>query len=251
MDGVAVKPLTVDFHEGGFQSKLNQENALGFWFQLSDKQRRQAGSPWGPADAQALNRYSYVQNNPLRWTDPTGHMGVTHGSFYTTYHLTHEEATWLMDFTNLMWAYVASNVLLAAKSVTDVMAQFKQWIVENAPGGLLGSLVLAWADEVLAITALGATASTVIGFVAALLGAVEFFGFTLAVADALYGKQGVDITIFPSAPTMPIITAPTVSRQQGEFWGFINPRSTDSLSKQTGSNCIERRKPSNVFSLGS
>jgi len=30
MDGIAVKPLTVDFHEGGFQSKLNQENALGF-----------------------------------------------------------------------------------------------------------------------------------------------------------------------------------------------------------------------------
>ena len=27
----------------------------------------------GPANTQALNRYSYVQNNPLRWTDPTGH----------------------------------------------------------------------------------------------------------------------------------------------------------------------------------
>ncbi len=73
MDGIAVKPLTVDFHEGGFQSKLNQENGLGFWFQLSDEQRQQAGSPWGPANAQALNRYSYVQNNPLKWTDPTGH----------------------------------------------------------------------------------------------------------------------------------------------------------------------------------
>ena len=73
MDGVAVKPLTVDFHEGGFQSKLNQENRLGFWFQLSDEQQQQAGSPWGPANAQALNRYSYVQNNPLKWTDPTGH----------------------------------------------------------------------------------------------------------------------------------------------------------------------------------
>ena len=73
MDGVAVKPLTVDFHEGGFQAKLNQENRLGFWFQLSDKDRQQADSPWGPANPQALNRYSYVQNNPLRWTDPTGH----------------------------------------------------------------------------------------------------------------------------------------------------------------------------------
>ena len=28
----------------------------------------------GPANTQALNRYSYVQNNPVRWTDPTGHV---------------------------------------------------------------------------------------------------------------------------------------------------------------------------------
>lgn len=73
MDGVAVKPLTVSFHEGGFLSKLNTESKLGFWFQLSDKQREQAGSPWGPSNPQALNRYSYVQNNPLKYTDPTGH----------------------------------------------------------------------------------------------------------------------------------------------------------------------------------
>jgi RHS repeat-associated protein len=30
MDGIAVKPLTVDFHEAGFQSTLNQENGLEF-----------------------------------------------------------------------------------------------------------------------------------------------------------------------------------------------------------------------------
>ncbi|NTW01343.1 MAG: hypothetical protein HGA19_08520 [Oscillochloris sp.] len=73
MDGIAVKPLTVDFHEGGFLSKLNQENGLGFWFQFNDDQKEQAGSPWGPAHVQALNRYSYVQNNPMRWVDPIGH----------------------------------------------------------------------------------------------------------------------------------------------------------------------------------
>lgn len=76
MDGIAGKSLTVDFHEGGFLSKLNQENGLGFWFTLSDKEQEQAGSPWGPANAQALNRYSYVQNNPLRWMDPSGHTAV-------------------------------------------------------------------------------------------------------------------------------------------------------------------------------
>jgi len=73
MDGVAVKPLTVDFHEGGFLSKVNGENKSPFWFQLDNNGRKQAGSPWGPASAQALNRYSYVQNNPLKYVDPSGH----------------------------------------------------------------------------------------------------------------------------------------------------------------------------------
>jgi len=74
MDGVALKPLTVDFHEPRFVATLNGENQQGFWFQLSDEQRRKAGSPWGPSNPQALNRYSYVQNNPLRYVDPSGHI---------------------------------------------------------------------------------------------------------------------------------------------------------------------------------
>jgi RHS repeat-associated protein len=76
MEGVAVKPLTVGFHETQFLGKLNGENKLGFWFQLSDRERQRAGSPWGPANPQALNRYAYVQNNPLKYTDPTGHVFV-------------------------------------------------------------------------------------------------------------------------------------------------------------------------------
>jgi hypothetical protein len=79
MEGVAVKPLTVSFHETPFLSKLNQENKLGFWFQLDGQARQQAGEPWGPSDPQALNRYSYVQNNPLKYTDPTGHIPAHKG----------------------------------------------------------------------------------------------------------------------------------------------------------------------------
>ena len=57
----------------GFVSSLKSENGQGFWFQMSDQQRQKAGSPWGPANPQALNRYSYVLNGPVRWTDPSGH----------------------------------------------------------------------------------------------------------------------------------------------------------------------------------
>jgi len=79
MDSVAVKPLTVGFQETQFLDKLNRENQAGFWFQFSDEARQQVGSPWGPANPQALNRYSYVQNNPLKYTDPTGLDGSSPG----------------------------------------------------------------------------------------------------------------------------------------------------------------------------
>lgn len=73
MDGIALRPLTVDFHESGFVSTLNQENQQPFWFQMSDKQRQDVGDPWGPTNPQSLNRYSYVLNNTMHWTDPSGH----------------------------------------------------------------------------------------------------------------------------------------------------------------------------------
>jgi hypothetical protein len=74
--------LTVDFHEGALLSGLNGDNALtlqkGFWFQLSGQDRQRAREPWGPANPQALNRYAYVLDNPLRYTDPTGHFLWVH-----------------------------------------------------------------------------------------------------------------------------------------------------------------------------
>ena len=74
MDGVALKPLTVDFHEPGFVSRLGIENDFGFWFQLSGNEQQQLGSVWGPYNPQVLNRYSYTQNNPVRYIDSTGHV---------------------------------------------------------------------------------------------------------------------------------------------------------------------------------
>ena len=68
--------LTVNFNELELLQQLQEENRLilekGFWFQRSEKDKQET-NPSGPRNPQALNRYSYVLNNPLRYTDPTGH----------------------------------------------------------------------------------------------------------------------------------------------------------------------------------
>jgi RHS repeat-associated protein len=77
VDGNTKSMLTVDYHEPQFAAGVGVENAFtrenGFYFELSGKTQQEARYQWGPANAQALNRYSYVLNNPLRYTDPTGH----------------------------------------------------------------------------------------------------------------------------------------------------------------------------------
>lgn len=76
-DKASVIPLTVDFHEPMFLAGVAEENAFmlqnGFWSQLSDRQKEKAKLPWGPQNPQELNRYTYTSNNPLRYTDPSGH----------------------------------------------------------------------------------------------------------------------------------------------------------------------------------
>ena len=72
-----LRALTVDFHEPGLVAGLGAEDRFtqqqGFWFQLSARDRGPAKDPSGPGNPQALNRYSYVLDNPLRYADPTGH----------------------------------------------------------------------------------------------------------------------------------------------------------------------------------
>jgi RHS repeat-associated protein len=73
MEEVALRPLTVNFSTPDFIARLTYENQQRPWVQLDADEQRAAPSPWGPSNPQALNRYSYVQNNPMRWTDPTGY----------------------------------------------------------------------------------------------------------------------------------------------------------------------------------
>jgi hypothetical protein len=70
-------PLTVAFHEASFIGVVGAENRelmqFGWFFQWGREVRREHPVPAGPLNPQALNRYAYVLNNPLRYVDPTGH----------------------------------------------------------------------------------------------------------------------------------------------------------------------------------
>jgi hypothetical protein len=76
-DDTQLAPLTVDFQNPAFAAVLADEHRFmqehGWWFALDAAQRQELGTPWGPQNPQALNRYSYVLNNPLRYTDPSGY----------------------------------------------------------------------------------------------------------------------------------------------------------------------------------
>jgi RHS repeat-associated protein len=98
-DQTRMSALTVDFHEVGFNAMVGAENRMtsgsGFWFQMDNETRQKIGRPWGPANPQGLNRYSYVLNNPLRYTDPTGHKSCkscTNVIYKSRVTLTYEEA---------------------------------------------------------------------------------------------------------------------------------------------------------------
>ena len=64
--------LTVDFHEAGFISALGKEHNQLLQEGLFSGSRH----PDGPDNPQQLNRYSYVLDNPVRYTDPIGHYAL-------------------------------------------------------------------------------------------------------------------------------------------------------------------------------
>jgi hypothetical protein len=152
MEGIALKPLTVDFHEPGFVGTLNGENQQPFRFQMSDEQRQKAGTPWGPANPQALNRYSYVLSNPLRWADPSGHWtlsvglsfrgGLAGGGTYSTGLIVDGHGNWRIFDTSggglTIGAIVAGGVQIAVTAADHVEQTAGSAFQEGMDGAYLG-----------------------------------------------------------------------------------------------------------------
>jgi RHS repeat-associated protein len=135
MDGVALKPLTVDFHEPGFVASLNLENNGG------DEELYRMG----PANPQALNRYSYVVNNPLRYTDPTGHdvrMTRDEAAFFSVHILSPLIEQLEQQNEQEALATLAAGILLAgaAGALSGSIAAMLGSLALEAGSGLVGSI---------------------------------------------------------------------------------------------------------------
>ncbi|MCB9003547.1 MAG: RHS repeat-associated core domain-containing protein [Ardenticatenaceae bacterium] len=91
----ARQELTVDFHETNLLLAINDDNqklfSLGPIYTWNDKQKQENGVPNGPTNPQLLNRYSYALDNPLKFTDPSGHFSIQ-------IELTAEQAQVLIDY---------------------------------------------------------------------------------------------------------------------------------------------------------
>ena len=138
-------PLTVNL--GEFVTQINAENReilqFGFFFQWDARTRQEHNVPSGPANPQALNRYAYVLNNPLRYVDPTGH--------------------YLINSLNLQ---------MTADQVADLLEELDFWI-GLAEGATDLTTVLEYMGLTLEVLALAGIA---LPQVTAPVGALLFFG---------------------------------------------------------------------------
>lgn len=101
---------------------------------MSDEDKQQAGSPWGPENPQALNRYSYVQNNPLRWTDPIGH------SVYMNHTEAYQYAKGLRTLSKIMTTIAGAAGSMSRKAFVSLLLDS---IAELASAGVITSAVAA------------------------------------------------------------------------------------------------------------
>src|SRR5262249_30629761 len=91
----------------------------------------------------SMNRYAYVQNNPLGYTDPTGNAGVV--ADWLKQHASSEKRGWWTNFATNLVAGLAYDALNFASGFTlgtsDVIAQQIQR--GNTDLGSIGKAVLS------------------------------------------------------------------------------------------------------------
>jgi RHS repeat-associated protein len=207
--------LTVDFHETQFAKAVEEENAWtrekGFDFELRDEDRKEAKYQGGPRNPQALNRYAYVMNNPLRYTDPTGHVGMTTGPWrygmgVTVIHLTSREARALW---NILTGQVGTIVgILASRGITGVIEFLGAELGKIFASSIARAITAFITEVILGAIRTGAVVAAEILLVAG----------AMALADRISGSKGIDIA-YGGMFITPVILPPTVERQQGYWYG--------------------------------
>ena len=180
------RSLTVDFHETGFRARLAGENNQSFWFQMSGRQRQQATPPWGPVNPQSLNRYSYVNNNPLNYVDPSGHTAYLDPA--QTAALIVDLDILVMDLNRLLDGY--KKGLLTMSAVLGYLA--KETMEKLSPIGkeLLKGLLKGFATRIALYTVIAQVA-----FVAIMEDGIAWIKtFNLYLRQAAVGGKGAAIT---------------------------------------------------------
>jgi RHS repeat-associated protein len=174
-------PLTVGFHETQFLSILNSENQELLQFgpaALWDgKVRREHNVPMGPANPQALNRYAYCLGNPLRYVDPTGHIGVTGGDDDIGYRYDTETGDVVL-WNGLQQVTLNYNDLTDTEQKSlDLFMDFAEQRVDAKEDLILGTIGLGGGVVVIIGTTVAAVEAT--GAIA-----IPLFGQTIAIPAA-------------------------------------------------------------------
>jgi len=189
-------PLTVNL--GEFAEQINAENReilqFGWFFQWNVRTRREHNVPSGPVNPQALNRYAYVLNNPLRYIDPTGHYLINN----IDVDLTAEQVQALLSDIDQCLGYIDQmEVLLSAAdfvSWVSTMAGMGSIAAEymiNNPGVLLR--VEVWANLIGPYaTIMGALGIAGVNSVTNTKDDLNALRYALAMASA-GGQQGVHL----------------------------------------------------------
>jgi hypothetical protein len=206
--------LTVGYYEQPVLDKLNADNAFiqgngGSLLGLTAKEKREANIVDVPLSTQVFDRYAYSQNNPLIYTDPTGHelkgsQDFGYDKQGNIYHLWLDGQEKIIDITNIDIAkYAKIDDFTDAVDAYIDAGKDKAWALVAAGGvtaGVVTTAVLTAPTEVI----LPGKLLLEIAVVAGAWTAVDFYKQEqeLAYRD---GKSAWNEIIPPSKVHLPVI----------------------------------------------